>query len=88
MIAARATFLRHRAHHHVRGEQVRTLLRVVAVLFVAIAAFLVYAVIAAITSSGGAKPGVVIAYIIGAIVLVAAAVWMWRRPAAVSGSSV
>ena len=61
----------------------RVLLRIVAVLFVLVAAFLGYAVINALNSSGGAKPGVTIAYVIGAIVLVAAAVWMWRRPASV-----
>jgi hypothetical protein len=55
------------------------LLRVFAVLAVAIAAFLVYAVIHAAASDGGARAGVAIGYIIGAIVLTAGAVWAWRR---------
>lgn len=59
----------------------RVALRIFAVLFVAVAAFLVYAVINAANSAGGAKTGVAIAYIVGAIVLIAAALWMWRRPA-------
>jgi multisubunit Na+/H+ antiporter MnhB subunit len=59
----------------------RVLMRAIAVLFVAIAAFLVYAVIHAAASEGGAKTGVAIGYIIGAIVLTAAAAYLWRRPA-------
>jgi multisubunit Na+/H+ antiporter MnhB subunit len=55
------------------------LFRIVAVLFVLIAAFLVYAVIHAAASTGGAKTGVAIGYIAGAIILAAAAAWMWRR---------
>ena len=58
----------------------RILLRAVAVVLVLIAAVLVYAVIAAVTSDGGAKAGVAIAYIVGAIVLVWAALALWRRP--------
>ena len=48
-------------------------------LFVAIAAFLVYAVINAAASDGGAKVGVSIGYIVGAILLTWAAVTLWRR---------
>jgi len=55
-------------------------MRALAVLFVAIAAFLVYAVINAASSDGGAKTGVAIGYIVGAIVLIAAAAYLWRRP--------
>ncbi len=55
------------------------LLRVIAVLFVAIAAFLVYAVVNALTSDGGARAGVAVAYIVGAILLSAAARVMWMR---------
>ena len=57
----------------------KIVLRAVAVLFVAIAAFLLYAVVSALTSSGGAKAGVTVGYVVGAIVLVLAAVWLWRR---------
>ena len=59
----------------------KTLLRIVAIVLVLIAAVLVYAVIAAVSSDGGAKTGVAIAYIVGAIVLVAGAAALWRRPA-------
>ncbi len=57
----------------------KVLLRAVAVLFGAVALFLIYAVIHAMASAGGAKPGVAIGYVAGAIVLVALAAWMWRR---------
>jgi hypothetical protein len=58
----------------------KAVLKVVAVLFIAIAAFLVYAVIAAVTSAEGARVGVCIAYAAGAGVLgfVAAKLWNWR----------
>ena len=59
----------------------KILLRAVAVLFVLIAAFLVYAVIHAVNSAGGARPGVAVAYIVGAILLAIAASALWRRPA-------
>jgi len=57
---------------------VRILLRIVAVLLVLIALFLVYAVIAAVTSDGGARVGVAIGYVIGALVLVFAASKLWN----------
>jgi multisubunit Na+/H+ antiporter MnhB subunit len=57
----------------------KVLLRIVAALFTAVAAFLVYAVIHAIASPGGARPGVAVGYIAGAIVLVALAARAWRR---------
>ena len=63
----------------------RILLRSVAVLFVIIAAVLVGAVIAALGSAGGAKPGVAVAYIVGAIILAVAAGALWRRPVRASG---
>jgi len=50
-----------------------------------VAALLVYAVIAALGSDGGAKAGVAIAYIIGAVVLCVAAAALWRRPVRGSG---
>jgi hypothetical protein len=56
----------------------KVLLRILSVLCVAIALFLLYAVIAAMASDGGAKTGVAIGYVIGAIVLIAGAVAMWR----------
>ena len=58
----------------------KILLRAVAVLFVLIAAFLVYAVIHALASAGGARPGVAVAYVVGAILLAVAASELWRRP--------
>jgi multisubunit Na+/H+ antiporter MnhB subunit len=54
------------------------LFRILAVLFVAIALFLIYAVIHAAASAGGARAGVAVAYIVGAIVLIAAAYKLWR----------
>jgi hypothetical protein len=57
----------------------KVLLRAVAVLFVAIGALLIYAVIAAVSSDGGAKPGVAVAYVVGAALLGWAAVTLWRR---------
>ena len=56
----------------------KILLRIVAVLFVAIAALLIYAVIHALGSAGGARPAVAVAYVVGSIVLVAGAVKLWR----------
>ena len=56
----------------------RILLRIVAVLLILIALFLVYAVIAAVTSDGGARVGVAIGYVIGALVLVFAASKLWN----------
>jgi hypothetical protein len=57
------------------------LLKVIAVIFWAISAFLVYAVIHAAASAGGARVGVAIGYVVGAIVLSFLGVRMWRRPA-------
>jgi uncharacterized PurR-regulated membrane protein YhhQ (DUF165 family) len=57
----------------------KVLLRIVAVLFVAIGAFLVYAVIHALGSDGGARAGVAVGYIVGAALLTWAAVALWRR---------
>jgi hypothetical protein len=61
------------------------LLRVVAAVCIVIAAVLVGAVIAALGSDGGAKPGVAVAYIVGAIILVLVAIRLWRRPATTAG---
>ena len=55
------------------------LLKIVAVVLVAIGAFLVYAVIHAMASAGGAKTGVAIGYIVGAILLGYVASLLWRR---------
>ena len=57
----------------------KVLLRIIAVLFVAFGAFLIYAVIHAAASDGGAKAGVAIGYIIAAALLAWAAVALWRR---------
>lgn len=54
-------------------------MKVVAVVFVAVAAFLVYAVIAALASAGGARPGVAIGYVVGAAILGYLAVLLWRK---------
>jgi hypothetical protein len=58
----------------------KILLRILSVLFVAIGALLIWAVINALGSAGGAKPAVAVAYVVGSIVLGFVAVWMWRRP--------
>ncbi len=62
-------------------------LRAIAVLFVAIGLFLIYAVIHALTSAGGARAGVAIGYVIGAALLGFLAFRLWafrsgRRAAA------
>jgi threonine/homoserine/homoserine lactone efflux protein len=54
------------------------LLRILAVLCVLIGAFLIFAVINAAASDGGARAGVAIGYIVGAAILAWAAVSMWR----------
>ena len=65
----------------------KILLRAVAIVFVLIAAFLIYAVIHAAASAGGARAGVAIGYIIGAILLTWAATALWRRPARTAGTA-
>jgi hypothetical protein len=57
----------------------KVLLRIAAVLFVLIAAVLVYAVIDALGSDGDVRVGVAIAYIVGSIVLIWGAITLWRR---------
>jgi len=57
------------------------LLRTIAVLCVAIGAFLIYAVIHAAGSAGGANVPVCIGYVIGAAILAYVARWLWIRPA-------
>jgi len=57
----------------------KVLMKIVATLFVAIAGFLVYAVVNALASAGGARPGVAVGYVAGALVLGAVAVNMWRK---------
>jgi hypothetical protein len=54
------------------------LLRSAAVVAVALALFLIYAVLNAVSSEGGARAGVAVGYVAGAIVLIAGAVWAWR----------
>ncbi len=58
----------------------RGLLRAIAVLFVAIGVFLIYAVINAVGSAGGANVPVCIGYVIGAAILGYVARWLWIRP--------
>jgi membrane protein YqaA with SNARE-associated domain len=65
-------------------------MKVIAVVFVAAGAFLVYAVVNAAASSAGARVGVAIGYVAGAFVLGFLAVTLWRksglrRAAAVAG---
>jgi hypothetical protein len=55
----------------------KLLFRGIAALLVIIGAFLIYAVIHALASDGGARAGVAVAYIVGSIVLVFAAVRLW-----------
>jgi multisubunit Na+/H+ antiporter MnhB subunit len=59
----------------------KVFMRIVALVFIAIGAFLIYAVIHAMASAGGAKVGVSIGYIVGAIVLAVIAGRLWRRKA-------
>jgi hypothetical protein len=64
----------------------RILLRIVAILFVIIAAVLVYSVISVASDDGSdLRVGVAIAYVVGAILLLAGAVALWRRPAPGAG---
>ncbi len=56
----------------------KVLLRVVSVVMWLVAAFLIYAVIHAMASAGGARAGVAVGYVAGAIVLTALGVWLWR----------
>lgn len=58
----------------------KPVLKAVSVLFIAIAAFLVYAILAALTSEEGARMGVVVAYaaVAAALGFAAAKLWNWR----------
>jgi hypothetical protein len=56
----------------------KAVLKIVAVLFAAVAVFLVYAVIAAATSDEGARVGVCVGYAVAAVVLGFAAVKLWN----------
>ena len=58
----------------------KVLLRIVAVLCVLIAGFLIYAVIHALASDAGARAGVAVLYVAISIALGFLAVWLWRRP--------
>ena len=58
----------------------KILLRIVALLCVLIGGFLIYAVIHAIGSDGGARPAVAVLYVAISIALAFLAVWLWRRP--------
>jgi threonine/homoserine/homoserine lactone efflux protein len=64
----------------------KVFMRLVAGLFVAIALFLVYAVINAATSTAGARVGVCIAYVVGATVLVFLATKLWAKSASRRGT--
>jgi hypothetical protein len=64
-----------------KGVLMTGLFRALAVLCLAIGAFLIYAVINAVSSSGGARVPVCIGYVIGAALLAYIARWLWTRPA-------
>ena len=64
----------------------KVLFRTVAALFVAIGLFLLYAVVNALASEGGARPGVAVGYVIAAIVLGFLAVRLWGAAAKRGGS--
>jgi hypothetical protein len=81
----RPTRVRWRSRPIQRGTTLRVLLRVIAVLCILIAAFLVYAVIHALASEGGARAGVAVGYIVGAIILALVAGRLWRGPARAAG---
>jgi hypothetical protein len=57
----------------------KVLLKIVAVLFVAVGLFLIYADVHAMSSAGGARTGVAILYAVIAIVLGYSASRLWRR---------
>ena len=63
----------------------RTFLRVLSVPMVLFGAFLVYAVIHAMGSAGGARTGVAIAYIVGALILFGLSAMIWRSKAKPAG---
>lgn len=57
----------------------KVLMKIAATVSLLIAAFLVYAVVHAVGSAGGANVPVCIGYVAGALLLGAVAVMMWRR---------
>lgn len=57
----------------------KVFLKIVATLFVAIALFLIYCVVAALASAGGARPAVCIGYGVAAVVLGFLATTLWRK---------
>jgi sterol desaturase/sphingolipid hydroxylase (fatty acid hydroxylase superfamily) len=63
-----------------KEPQMKVVLKVVAVLFVAMALFLVYAVIAALTAEEGARIGVCVIYaaVAGVLGFLAVKFWNWR----------
>ena len=56
----------------------KVLFRVLAVLFVFVALFLIYAVINALLSDEGARAGIAVLYVAISAVLTAGAVFLWR----------
>lgn len=60
------------------GVRLVVLRRIVSLVLWLVSAFLIYAVIHAVASAGGARVGVAIGYVAGAIVLSAIGVWLWR----------
>jgi hypothetical protein len=65
----------------------KVLFRFIAALLVAIGAFLIYAVIHALASDGGARAGVAVGYVVGALVLGFAATKLWTAGAKRSGTA-
>lgn len=63
----------------------KVLMKIASVLFVAIAAFLIYAIIHAAASAGGARVGVCVAYAAAAAALGFVATRLWRRSAVPAG---
>jgi membrane protease YdiL (CAAX protease family) len=61
-------------------RRMKVLLRILAILCVLIAGFLIYAVIHAIASENGARAGVAVLYVAISIALGFVAAWLWRRP--------
>lgn len=66
----------------------RIFLKILAVLCVAIGLFLIYAVVHAMASAGGAKAGIAILYVVIAVVLAYAASWLWRRSSRAGSAAV
>jgi hypothetical protein len=65
----------------------KVLFRSIAALLVLVGVFLIYAVIHALGSDGGARAGVAVGYVVGALVLGFAATKLWNAGTKGSGTA-